>query len=132
MRDLLAVSLAQTVDPTRPEIRIDGPDLQLTPDAAQTLGLAFHELTMNAARHGALSTPGGRVLVRWWREDGMVKLCWHEEDGPVVATPRGSGFGRVVLERLVGSSLGGTVTLDFAPTGVTWEITFSESRLTAA
>lgn len=129
LRDLLTVSLTQTVDPTRPEIRIEGPDLRLTPDAAQTLGLAFHELTMNAVRHGALSVPQGRVFVRWWREGDMVKLRWHEEGGPVVEAPQTSGFGRVVLERLVGASLGGTVTLDFAPTGVTWEITFSASRL---
>ena len=64
---------------------------------------------MNAAKHGALSVPGGRVSVRWRRDGGAVRLCWREDGGPAVAPPERTGFGRVLLERLVGASLGGAV-----------------------
>ena len=38
-----------------------GPEIELTPAAAQCLGLAFFELATNACKHGALSRPDGRV-----------------------------------------------------------------------
>jgi PAS domain S-box-containing protein len=132
LRELLAASLAQTVDPSAPEIHVEGPALKLAPDAAQTLGLAFHELTMNAAAHGALSLPGGLVSVTWRRDGGQVQLDWREEHGPEVVRPKRSGFGRVLLERLVGSSLGGAVALDFRREGLVCRITFPEARLIEA
>ena len=101
----------------------------MSPDTAQTLGLAFHELTMNAARHGALSVSGGSVSVHWERVDGAVRLEWREKDGPAVTEPARSGFGRILLERLVGASLGGEVALDFQPEGVVYTLTFPEDRL---
>ena len=132
MRDLLTASLSQTVDPAAPGIRVDGPPLRLSPDTAQTLGLAFHELTMNATRHGALSAPGGTVSVNWARKDGTVRLEWREQDGPAVAVPARSGFGRILLERLVGASLGGEVALDFPPEGLVYTLTFPEDRASPA
>jgi two-component sensor histidine kinase len=129
LRDLLVASLSQSVDLARPEVRIDGPPIKLTPDTAQTLGLAFHELTMNAGRHGALSVPEGRLFVGWRRENGMVHLEWREEGGPPVAPPTRTGFGRILLERLVGASLDGQVKLDFRPSGLVCHIDFREQRI---
>jgi two-component sensor histidine kinase len=129
LRSLLAATLAQSVDPEAPEITMEGPPLKLSPDSAQTLALAFHELTMNAARHGALSVPGGRVSVTWDRTGDEVRLCWREEGGPPVTAPNRSGFGRVLLEQLVGASLGGTVALDFGPGGLECRIEFTADRV---
>ena len=129
IRDLLVATLSQTVDPAGPGLRIEGPPLTLSPDAAQTLGLAFHELAINAVRHGALSSTTGTVSVRWVRADGMVRLEWREADGPAVAVPVRSGFGRLLLERLVGASLGGEVSLEFRPEGLLCILTFPEGRL---
>ena len=131
IRSLLNASLLQTVDPAAPEITMDGPPLKLSPDSAQTLGLAFHELTMNAAQHGALSVPGGRVSVAWRHADSEVRLNWQEEGGPTVAPPRRRGFGRVLLEQLVGASLEGSVKLDFRPEGLICRIVFPDGRLIA-
>jgi len=132
LRDLLAVSLSQTVDLPVPEVSMAGPDLKLAPDAAQMLALAFHELTMNAVKFGALSTPGGRISVRWSDEGDSVRLCWREEDGPTVVPPGQSGFGRILLERLVGASLGGSAALDFPADGLVCVLTFPKDRLIAA
>lgn len=128
---LLAASLSQSVDPAAPEIHIEGPALKVSPDTAQMLGLAFHELTMNAMRHGALSVPGGRLTVQWEENDGTVALEWREEGGPAVTPPTRSGFGRVLLERLVGASLSGSVEIDYAPEGLVCRISFPQDRLIA-
>ena len=37
-------------------IKVSGPNLTLNPKCALVLGMAFHELTTNAAKYGALST----------------------------------------------------------------------------
>jgi two-component sensor histidine kinase len=124
LRDLLVASLSQTVNPKSPEIGIEGPPVKLPPDTAQTLGLAFHELTMNAARHGSLSVPGGRLAVLWTRRDETVALEWRESSGPRVTPPSRTGFGRLLLERLVAASLNGSVTADFRPEGLVVRIEF--------
>lgn len=129
MRDLLLASLSQTVDPTASGISVEGEPMTLSPDTAQTLALAFHELTVNAVRHGALSVSGGTVSVRWERGDGTVRFEWREQGGPEVGAPARSGFGRILLERLVGASLGGDVSLDFRPDGIVYTLAFPEDRL---
>ena len=44
---------------------MSGPAVELPAQLAVTLGMALHELTTNAARHGALSVYGGSVSVTW-------------------------------------------------------------------
>jgi PAS domain S-box-containing protein len=111
---------------TRIEIR--GPSLLLTPEATQNLGLALHELSINAAKHGALSTPEGSVLVHWStyatnEGEPQFLLSWSEMNGPEVKPPRHKGFGQLVLERMLPRALDGDVRLDFAEVGLKWSIT---------
>ncbi len=42
------------------DIDLQGPDIQLAPNDALSLGLAVHELATNAAKYGALSTPAAK------------------------------------------------------------------------
>lgn len=128
--ELVRAHLAQTMDPSSPQIRMEGEPLQVTADAAQNLGLALHELTTNALKYGALSVPSGKVDIEWRRAEGQVTLDWKERDGPAVTeVPDRRGFGRVLLERLVGASLDGDVTLSFDPDGLRCKITFPETQL---
>jgi two-component sensor histidine kinase len=102
---------------------INGPDLTLTPDAGQAVSMVLHELTTNAAKHGALSDPNGRVCIRWYRvrngnADPRVCIEWRETGGPAVRTPRKSGYGMEVIRDLIPYELAGTVDLVFASEGV--------------
>jgi CHASE1-domain containing sensor protein len=42
-------------------LELAGPTVELAPNDALSLGLAVHELATNAAKYGALSSPGGKV-----------------------------------------------------------------------
>jgi two-component sensor histidine kinase len=97
----------------------EGADIVLNPRATHTLTLALHELSDNAARHGALSGPEGRVDVQWrGTPQGGFELIWTESGGPSVAAPTRRGFGSTLLERVTGRELGGGVSLEFRPEGL--------------
>ncbi len=107
-------------------IEADGPPLHVAPDAAQTLGLALHELATNASKYGALSVSGGSVSVQWNIEPGSgaprFRMSWRERGGPSVETPERSGFGRMLIERLTAEKLDATVMLTFDREGVVWTL----------
>jgi PAS domain S-box-containing protein len=107
-------------------IEADGPPLYVAPDAAQTLGLALHELATNASKYGALSVSGGSVAVQWKIEPGSgaprFRMSWRERGGPSVETPARSGFGRMLIERLTAEKLDATVLLTFDRQGVVWTL----------
>ncbi|MBO0347348.1 PAS domain-containing protein [Roseibium sp. CAU 1637] len=127
VRDLLKVHLAQTLEPDSDQVELEGEDIQISADAAQNLGLGFHELTTNAAKYGALSTSEGRLKVSWEVKDDLVQLTWKESGGPKVEEPKSTGFGSVLLQNSVGPSLGGDVKLEFEPSGVRCVIEFPDS-----
>ena len=89
---------------------ISGPQVLLSGSAAQTLGMAFHELSTNAAKYGALSREGASIEVEWSvaGDDGMLTLDW-KESGFAAAKPGSRGFGTKIIERLVPMETGGKV-----------------------
>lgn len=106
-----------------PRVRLHGAPVELNARAAQTLGLALHELGTNACKYGALSAPGGHIDIRWTRDTEQLTLSWTERGGPPVSPPMRSGFGRRVIERLVKASLAADVELRFDPAGLSWRVT---------
>ena len=118
--DILREALRPFSDDRDPDrIAIKGPSLRVEPGAALALALAAHELGTNAAKYGALSSPGGRVSVEWALEgDNHVLVRWRERGGPEVSAPTHRGFGARLLERGLAGDLGGKPELIFPPTGV--------------
>lgn len=97
----------------------EGPELFLTPRAANALALGLHELAANALKFGALSTDNGRVQLRWKAlPDGGFELTWTESGGPSVTPPARPGFGLTLLRQVTGHELNGETRLDFRPNGV--------------
>jgi two-component sensor histidine kinase len=113
---------------------VEGPDLVIIPNAAQALGMVFQELATNALKYGALSTPAGRVAVRWELsgENGatQLNLVWQEAGGPSVAAPTREGYGTRLIRNLVRHELGGQVELRLAPAGVCCEFQLPLARVT--
>ena len=115
-------------------VSLDGPPVPLAAAAVQPLAMLLHELATNAAKHGALSVPGGVVEVRWRAgrstgEDGMWRLRWAETGGPPIAgTPARRGFGTRVVEATVRGQLGGAVEQRWAPSGLVVEVAVPLAR----
>lgn len=108
----------------RPDrVSVDGEPIALAPEAAHYLGLALHELHVNAVKHGALSGETGSVAVRWRRTPEGATLEWTESGGPAVVEPKRRGFGRTLLEQVAPTALGGTGVLTFAREGVRYALT---------
>ena len=105
------------------QVRIEGPDVWLTPKAAERLSLAVHELATNGVKHGALSEDGGRIRVKWKKEahDGghRVVLTWQESgvDVEPTAAPR-EGFGMELLRRTLPYDLNAETEVELAPGGL--------------
>lgn len=101
---------------------LDGPDVALSRTATQAFAMVVHELTTNAVKHGAWTSPEGRVKVRWTAQpiDGgraHVRFRWRET-GPGIATGlERKGYGSRVLEGVFSHSLAGTSNLTLHPDG---------------
>ncbi|RPF72827.1 PAS domain S-box protein [Aurantiacibacter spongiae] len=116
---------------------IEGEEVAVSPAAAQALSMAFHELTTNALKYGALSVPDGTLTVEWSRrtaENGkdMLDLSWTETGGPDVEAPVSEGFGSTVIERILGAQLQATAKIDYRRSGLVVTCSFPMERLTTA
>jgi PAS domain S-box-containing protein len=124
LHDLVVQSLEPfTVTEGRAErFTINGDNIRLSPKAALALGIAFNELATNAVKYGAFSNKAGTVSIEWTRKDKpdgrRLHLQWREKHGPPVTSPSRSGFGSRVIEEGLPHELGGTVEMDYAPSGV--------------
>ena len=109
-------------------VRIEGPQVLLEPDAAQAIAITLHELATNAAKYGALSTPGGHIDLNWPHEaDGRLILRWTETGGPTVQTPKRKGLARELSDGMI-DQLKGKVCFDWRADGLICEIAL-QSRL---
>ena len=116
-----------------PQVEIHGHEVDVGAKAAQTIGMAVHELATNAVRFGALSTRSGKVAISW-RIDAATAgpppllLSWVEMGGPPVGPPSHRGFGHAVAVDMISRSLGARIGMDFEPSGVVWSATIPGSR----
>jgi PAS domain S-box-containing protein len=132
--ELVKSQLGHYLDQHASQIEMQGQGLIVTPEAAQNIGLAVHELSTNAAKYGALSVPEGRVEVRWARtgngsEDARLRMSWTEKGGPEVRLPSHKGFGQVVTEQLTARALQGKAHLMFDRGGVSWTLDIPASHI---
>lgn len=106
-------------------IRVEGPDVQLSPKAAQSLSLVLHELATNAVKHGALSTPNGRVTLSCEKlpngRPGKLKFRWRETGGPQISKPSGEGFGLTAL-RAAAYEAAAHADIAFEPGGLVYTL----------
>lgn len=135
MRELIRTQVLLFAGAAADRVDYEGDGIYLRPNAAQHIGLALHELTTNALKHGALSSRNGRVKIRWAlsgrqeAEPQRFSLSWEETGGPAVRVPEAKQFGRILLEEVAPLSVQGQAKLDFAEGGITYEMTMPVSEL---
>jgi two-component system CheB/CheR fusion protein len=85
-------------------LRISGAPVVLPSDLATPFGLVLHELSTNAAKYGAFSTPEGRVDLSWTIEAlddhrRQLTMIWRESGGPAPGLdPRPVGLGTQLID----------------------------------
>lgn len=106
----------------RGRLALEGPTVALPSETAVPVGMALHELTTNALRHGSLADPNGRLQVMWWVEEGSagraLRWDWAEHDGPPAAHPTREGFGHRLLNKVLATQTGAEVDVNFASDGL--------------
>ena len=113
--------VVQSATATLPADRVstEGPRIRLEPKMALSFALAIHELGTN---YGSFSIDAGRVDIRWSiaEEAGGPELTWSwtESGGPTVSEPTRRGFGRFLIERVLGADFQGDVQLKYRPEGL--------------
>lgn len=95
-------------------IGIEGPEVRIASRQGVALALILHELATNAAKHGALSRPEGRLRVAWAvraaepdAAQPSMRLSWAEAglgEAPQMAR---EGFGLRLIRRSVENDLEG-------------------------
>ncbi|QBR71155.1 histidine kinase [Beijerinckiaceae bacterium] len=116
-----------------PETRViaAGPELAIGENSVTSLALLLHEFATNAVKHGALSSPRGRVNVDWFVEDDLLNLTWRELDGPLLSgQPQTEGFGTLLTQATVTGQLAGRISRDWYADGLIIEVSVPLQRLT--
>jgi PAS domain S-box-containing protein len=110
------------------QFELTGPDVTLSPKAVEVLTLAFHELATNALKYGALSTPDGRLSVRWraFEKQGVpwIALDWIEERALPGEPIKRRGFGSELIEGRIPYELRGSGRLVITSEGARCHLEF--------
>lgn len=128
-RDLLKQQIDRYVQENVDLVRVTGDDVLLTPNASLHIGLALHELVVNAVSHGdflqrrlpidvscrKLETPAGPVVEIIWAEPFTAR---ENEETKAVR------FGSTVLERVVPSSVNGEARHELSNGQVRYQLRF--------
>lgn len=128
LKILVEDTLAAYADAGRHAIRIEGPQVRLTPKQGLGLALILHELATNASKYGSLCREDGRLEVAWRLAAGergkLVHLDWQERGGPPVSADAGKGFGLGLIEKASSYELQGRAELRFDPEGLSMTVEF--------
>ena len=119
----------EDIDGSGSRVAIHGPDVALGVSVVTNLALLLHEFATNAVKYGALSTADGRVDVTSSEEADQIVLIWNERGGPPVRHDGGEGFGTLLGQATVRGQLGGEISWDWDPVGVTIRLHMARDRL---
>lgn len=117
-------------------VQVSGDNVLLTPNASLHLGLALHELIVNAVSHGSLVKNGRAIAVtchrlqvngqdsleiRW--DEGLPRTPGKMESGQTEETLK-ANFGSTVLERVVPASVNGKARYHITPDRISYSLVF--------
>lgn len=111
---------------TSDRMSLEGGNVRLESRQALTLAMAINELTTNAVKYGSLSVEQGSVALQWQRTRGTdgakLKFEWIESGGPPCKAVERSGFGSMLLTKILAGDFHGEATLDYLDTGLKYTL----------
>jgi PAS domain S-box-containing protein len=116
-------------------IFVAGPPVIISPAAAQSIGMAIHELSTNAQKYGALSNADGGVEIAWTLKPAgdvggqQFSMTWTESGGPPASEPAHRGFGSTVITTMVKGNLSADVRVSYAPKGLVWSVACDAAKV---
>jgi len=129
MKEIVCAELAPFDSNGR--VRIEGPEVNLRLEAAQSLSLLVHELTTNAGKYGALAAETGTLNVAWALDaEGGLGLEWQERSPAPIGAPERTGFGTKLINGAA-SQLAGELTRDWEPDGLRCRLRIGPGQVTA-
>lgn len=128
--EVVAGQLQHGHDDLAGQMSISGPEILLGSGDAQMLSMAIHELTTNSLKYGALKDTAGRLEVSWAPLGNQgFRFDWVET-APVAEPGSGrSGFGSMILDKIVPSQLGGTAERVLGAEGLRYALTVETRTL---
>jgi len=119
-------------DDDRPRVVIRGPDIPIADGAITSFALLLNEFATNAAKYGALSTSFGTIDIVCAEDNGQLALSWTERGGPPVENQiDGEGFGTRLARATVEGQLGGKISRNWEPKGLTIRLSVARDRVIA-
>ncbi|MBI6629905.1 PAS domain S-box protein [Pontibaca salina] len=106
-------------------------DLRIASDALTPMALVLYELCTNATKYGALCHGDGGVEIKAYRQGDRFFIDWQEHCGIQSETVNKAGFGTKMCDGVVKTSLGGTITRQFRPSGLRARIDLDLATLEA-
>jgi PAS domain S-box-containing protein len=119
-------------DGSHGRVAISGPDIPVAGSAVTSLALLLHEFATNAAKYGALSVPKGYVHIEGLEQGDQFLLTWQEHGGPRVEPTDAEGFGTMLARATVKRQLGGEISRDWKPEGLTIRLCVARDRVAGA
>lgn len=132
LAELLKVQVAPFEPTGADRLSMEGPPFRLSSQAAQTMGLVFHELATNAAKYGAFSDASGRLAISWARKEDKLELVWRETLKKASAATDRRGFGTHLIDRTLGRALGARIERIFHDDGFECRFEIPAHALTQA
>jgi two-component sensor histidine kinase len=132
LKQLISHQLEAFLDTTASRLVVNGEDLDLSPEAAEAIGLALHELATNAVKHGSLASPTGRIDLAWQIKKGeTLELVWKESGAAASPSPTRQGFGHVVLTEMISRAVNGSVEIGYSTGALSWTLQAPLSSITS-
>lgn len=126
LEDLVQAQLAHLHEEFGRRLLVSGPEVRIAATAAQTLGMALHELSTNSLKHGALGRPEGRIELAWRLLDAeagpVLEMSWIESGVGGLSAPTRKGFGHTVVVDMVASTFDADVDVAFQDGGFRWSL----------
>ncbi|KHK92049.1 histidine kinase [Novosphingobium malaysiense] len=118
---------------SRAQITCEGPQVLLSPGAAEALAMAFHEMGTNAIKYGALSVTEGQVDIRWSlegkRDAAQFRIEWAESGGPPAHEPSQQGFGTRIIVDVPRVKLDARISTEYRQEGFRWSLTCAAASI---